>query len=128
MVMKEPQIPAELWVGNLLEAAELIANREYQETRWLAADAFAWESPDEAINTLDDYVLDGFIEQFAESFSPAQSKAAIAFRDEVDRYCRTNPQHLEPRDVLADPAWEVVRKKASDFVQAFKGSWPNPQA
>ena len=47
MVMKTPQIPAERWVGNLIEAAELISNREYQETRWLAVDAFAWETPNE---------------------------------------------------------------------------------
>lgn len=124
--MKEPQIPAERWVGNLLAAAELIANRDHQESRWLAADAFAWETPAEAINTLlDDYVLDGFIEQFAESFSPAQAKAVIAFRDEVDRYCIATSHCLEPREVLVDPAWEVVRKRASDFIQAFKGSWPN---
>ena len=114
--MKEPQIPAERWVGNLLQAAELIANREYQETRWLAADAFAWETPDEAINTLDDYVLDGSIEQFAETFSPVQSRAVVAFRDEVNRYCKATPQRLKPRDVLADPAWEIVRQKALDFV------------
>ena len=126
--MIEPQIPAERWIGNLLEAAELIANRAYQETRWLAADAYAWETPGEAINTLDDYVLDGFIEEFADSFSAAQAKAVIAFRDEVDRYCIATPQCLEPRNVLADPAWEVVRTKASDFVQSFKGSWPSPRA
>jgi len=35
--MKTPQIPAELWIGNLLEAAELISNREYQETGKSAA-------------------------------------------------------------------------------------------
>ena len=128
MVMREPQIPAVRWIGNLLEAAELIANREYQETRWLAPDAYAWETPGEAINTLDDYVLNGFIEQFEKSFSPAQAKAVTAFRDEVDRYCIATPQRLEPRDVLSDPAWEVVRTKASDFVQAFKGSWPDLQA
>jgi hypothetical protein len=128
MVMQTPQIPAERWIGNLLEAAELIANREYQETRWLASDALAWESPDEAINTLDDCVLDGFIEQFAGSFSPAQADAAIAFRDQVNEYCRASPMHLEPRDVLADPAWEVVRNKASDFVGAFRGNWPKPTA
>ena len=34
--MKTPQIPAELWIG-LLEAAELISNREYQETGKSAA-------------------------------------------------------------------------------------------
>ena len=124
MPMKEPQIPAERWIQNLLFAAKQIANREFQESRWLAADAKAWESPGEAINSLDDYVLSGFIEQFVGSFSPIQAQAVTAFRDEVDRYCKFSPQHLEPVDVLADPSWEVVRQKASDFVQAFEGKWP----
>ena len=44
-----------------------------------------WETRNEAINTLDDYVPDGFIEQFADSFSPAQAKAVVEFPDEVDR-------------------------------------------
>ena len=82
----------------------------------------------EAINTLDDYVLDGFIEQFAESFSPAQAKAVVEFRDAVDRYCGTTPQDLDAKKVLADPAWEIIRNKASDFITAFKGSWPNSTA
>ena len=123
--MKTPQIPADRWIANLVEAAQLISNREYQETRWLANDALAWETPHEAICMLDDSVLDGFIEQFAESFSPAPAKAAVEFRDEVDRYCGTTSQHLEAKEVLADPAWEILRNKASDFVKAFKESWPN---
>ena len=32
MAMKTPQIPAERWIANLLEAAQLISNREYQES------------------------------------------------------------------------------------------------
>ena len=123
MTMKPPQIPAERWIRNLLEAAQLISNREYQETRWLAQDALAWETPVEAICMLDDSVLDGFIEQFADSFSSAQAEAASGFRNAVDRYCEGNP-HLEPKQVLADPAWETVRAKAQIFIQAFKGTWP----
>jgi hypothetical protein len=77
---------------------------------------------------LDDSVLHEFIEQFGESFPPAQSKAVVALRDEVDRYCGTTPQHFEPSGVLVDPAWETVRKKASDFIQSFDGKWPNSVA
>ena len=128
MTMNTPRIPPERWIANLLEAARLISNRDYQERRWLADDALAWETPDEAINMLDDSVLTGFIEQFGQSFSPAQAKAATEFRDQVNRYCRTTPQHLEPRRVLADPAWKTIRKKASDFIQAFDGKWPKSAA
>ena len=126
--MKASQIPPERWIANLLEAAQLISNRDYQETRWLADDALAWETPDEAINMLDDSVLDGFIEQFEESFSPVQAKAVIDFREEMDRYRMASPQHLKAKEVLADPAWEIVRNAASDFIQAFNGKWPNSAA
>jgi len=128
MAMNTPQIRPERWIANLLEAARLISNRDYQERRWLANDALAWETPDEAINMLYDSVLNGFIEQFGDSFSLVQATAVVGFRDEVDHYCETTPQHLEPRRVLADPAWETVRKKASDFIQAFDGKWPNSAA
>jgi hypothetical protein len=125
MAFKTPQIPPEHWIANLLEAAQLIADRNFQETRWLANDALAWETPDEAINTLDDCVLDGFIEQFAESFSSAQAKAVIEFRDEVLHYCEATPRHLEVKEVIDDPAWEIVRTKASNFIEAFRGKWPS---
>jgi hypothetical protein len=75
--MNTPQIPPERWIANLLEAARLISDRDYQERRWLADDALAWETPDEAINMLDDSVLNGFIEQFGNSFSPVQANTAV---------------------------------------------------
>ena len=77
--MREPHIPAELWINNLLDAAETIADKQCQESRWVAVDALAWESPDEAINALDDCVLDDFIEWFSQSFSAGQAKAATDF-------------------------------------------------
>jgi hypothetical protein len=122
--MKTPQIPADRWINNLLEAAQTIADKQYQESRWLAANAFAWESPDEAINVLYDCVLDGFIEQFSESFSEEQATAVTHFRDEVNRYCKATPQHLEPEMVLTDLRWDDVRQKAAVFIEAFKGKWP----
>jgi|GEM_PF-5305419 hypothetical protein len=42
-------------------------------TGCLADDALAWEKPKEAINMLDDSVLDRFIPQFWDSFSPVQT-------------------------------------------------------
>lgn len=122
--MKEPQISAELWISNLLEAARLISDREFQERRWLASDAQAWETPEEAICSVEDCILDGFIEQFMESFSSEQSRAVTEFRDVLERYCKVTPRHLDPAEVLTDPAWENVRNKAAAFIQAFNGSWP----
>jgi hypothetical protein len=56
---------------------------------------------------------------------PQLFSTATSAKPEVDRYCRTTSQHLEAENVIADPAWEIVRNKASDFIEAFKGSWPN---
>jgi hypothetical protein len=53
----------ELWLSNLLMAAGEIADKERQEDRWLAPDAKAWECPGELINTLDDHVFEGFLEE-----------------------------------------------------------------
>lgn len=122
--MQTPQISAERWIANLLEVAKLISDQEYQDSRWLAPDALAWETPDEVINSLDDCGLNGFIEQFAESFSPLQSRAAAQFRDAMERYCKMTPPHLEAQMVLADPSWRIVREKAAVFVEAFESKWP----
>ena len=122
--MSEPKIPAQRWINNLLEAADAIANKQDQQSRWLAADRAAWESPDEAINTLDDYVLDGFVEEFSASFSVDQAKAVTEFRDEVDRFCKATPRHLDPAMVLTDARWDTVRNRATAFLGAFRGKWP----
>jgi hypothetical protein len=126
--VKEPQIPAERWIKNLLEAANTIADKKYQETRWLALDGFAWESPDEAINTLDDCVLDGFIEQFAQSFSEQQAKAVTEFRDEVDRYCKVTPPLLVVELVLIDPRWEGFATRRQRFSKHFGADGPQRPA
>jgi hypothetical protein len=122
--MKAPQIPPQPWIGNLLEAARNIADRRLQESRWLAPDRKPWESPDEAINTLDDCALPQFIETFSETFTAEQALAIAQFRDEVETYAKATPQHLEPSDVLADPRWESVRSRASQFVLSFQEKWP----
>lgn len=122
--MNAPPIPPQRWIGNLLEAAQSIADRQLQESRWLAQDAKLWESPDEAINTLDECALPEFIATFSETFTAEQALAITRFRDELEAYAKATPQHLEPADVLADPRWESVRTRASQFVLSFQEKWP----
>lgn len=62
-----PPITPQRWLMNLLEVAAEIADKNKQEERWLAPDAKAWEHPEELINTVEDCVLDGFIEAFEPS-------------------------------------------------------------
>ncbi len=116
-------ITPELWLANLIQAAGTIADKERQERRWLAPDAYAWERPEEEINVLDDCVFDGFIETFRATFSPSQANVAGAFRGAIEAYCKATPGWLDPAEVLADPRWHDIRSKARVFIEEFEGKW-----
>lgn len=119
-------ITPELWISNLLDIATSIADRRMQEEKWTAGTWDIWESPDEMINTTDDYALDGFVEAFPTVFSSEQESAALRFRDEVDRFCASSAANLRPTKLLSDPTWERVRQSAEEFTKAFAGKWPPP--
>lgn len=114
----------ERWLANILEVTAQIADREQQERRWLAPDAYGWECPDELICSVDVVVFDGFLERYTPTFSEEQREAALGFRDALNHYCEITPDHLDPALTLADPGWDLVRQKAAALVAAFS---KNPQ-
>jgi hypothetical protein len=116
------------WLANILEVLDHISDKDRQERKWLAPDARVWENPGELINQVDDVVFDGFLEQFANTFSLEQRNAAFAFRDELKSYIDATPQRLNPVEVLSDKRWDAVRQRAREFVQAFRGRWTGPPA
>jgi hypothetical protein len=116
-------ITPQLWLANILELAQAIANKENQEQRWLAPAAFAWERPEELLNSLDDVVLDGFIEKFSSTFSEEQSQAILSFQAAINEFCSVTPAWLDPAETLADPRWRSIRHKAEKVIAAFKGKW-----
>jgi hypothetical protein len=122
--MNQPQIPLARWISNLVEVTTLIADRAYQEQRWLAPDRYVWERPEDLINDVDAYVLEGFIEEFMPTFSTSQREAAIGFKIALDDFCEKSPNSLDPVAVLNDDRWNTVRQEAAKFVSAFKGKWP----
>jgi hypothetical protein len=119
-------ITPERWVSNLLEIATSIADRRMQEDKWAAGTWNIWEHPDEMVNTVDDHVLDGFIEAFPTILSPEQELSAQRFRDEVDSFCKSSADTLEPAELLSNPNWERVRRSADEFIKQFAGRWPPP--
>jgi hypothetical protein len=122
-------ITRELWISNLLDAASRIADKETQERRWLASDAYAWERPEELINVLfDDSCFDLFIEEFGGEFTDVQRDKAVLLKRLMDNYCDATPVWLDPAQVLADPRWEAIRESARAFVSAFKDKWPKNTA
>ncbi len=110
----------ELWTSNLVNAARGIGDAEHQRSRWLAPDAFAWERPEELINMWEDSLPELFMEEYGAALSREQADAATVLRDELNSYCDATPDNLDPRQVLADPRWDVVRSKARSFVAAFE--------
>jgi hypothetical protein len=119
-------ITPERWISNLLEVATSIADRKMQEEKWAAGTWNIWEDPDEMLNTLDDFVLDGFAEAFPSIFSAEQESAARRFRDAVDGFCASPSVTFGPVELLSDQNWERVRQSADEFVEAFDGKWPPP--
>lgn len=119
-------ITPERWISNLLEVATSIADRRMQEDKWAAGTWNIWEHPDEMVNTVDDYVLDGFIEAFPTILSTEQKSSAQRFLDDVNNFCASSADTLVPAELLSDPNWERVRRSAADFVQAYAGKWPVP--
>jgi hypothetical protein len=123
-----PMTP-ERWIANLLEAATAIADKQHQEIRWLAVDAYAWERPEELMSVLfDDCVFEGFLDEYGSTFTEEQRSTAFELRSEINHYSDSTPPFLDPTEVLADPRWESIRQKAAAFVAAFKGKWPIPSA
>lgn len=121
-------ITREVWISNLLEAASMIADKEFQEQRWLAPDAYAWERPEELINVLfDECNFDLFIEEFGGEFTDVQRDKTLQLKKQMDDYCDATPDHLDPAQVLMDPRWEAIRESARAFIVAFQGKWPGPQ-
>ena len=119
-----PPITPERWISNLLEAAGAIANRTMQEERWATGTWNIREHPEELINTVDAYVLDGFIEAFASTFNIEQNSAIREFSKEFGKFCVESDETLDPPQVLVDSRWEILRQRAATFVKAFQDRWP----
>ena len=87
----------ELWTSNLVDAARAVGETEHQQSRWLAPDRFAWERPEELINTIsDEFLLELYIEEYGKALPRAQTEAVTALRDELNHYCERNTKSLDP--------------------------------
>jgi hypothetical protein len=113
-------IPRELWISNLVGIAKDLADSERQRSRWLAADAEAWERPAELLCVvLDDYQLELFLKEQGPSLSTEQLSAAVALLQQSIEYDVGPTGWRDPEEVLSDPAWERLRQTARTFEAAF---------
>lgn len=113
-------ISYDFWLGNLLAAAAQIADEEAQVRRWLAEDARAWERPVELLLTLEDINLELFIEEHWNRFSEPQLTTATELATAAVQFDCGPDGWRNPHEVLLDPAWEEVRRRARAFISAFK--------
>jgi len=105
----------------------MFADNEAQERRWLAADRYAWECPEELINDLyDGYNFDLFIQEFDSTFTETQRAAILLWKKRLDDFCDATPNWLDEKEVLADPGWKAIREGAKGFIAAFEDKWPPP--
>jgi hypothetical protein len=112
-------ISYEDWLQNIRQVLSAIADRQAQETRWLALDAHAWERPEELINQVDDLVFDGFVTEFGAQFEPGQKQAASQFQTSLRFFCDHTKTSLDPAATLKDQRWQAVRNAAEQFLVAF---------
>lgn len=107
------------WLDGVLNAAQHIASREYQEEAWLRAGNIV-SSPDELYLTLmEDYTADLFVETYGKSFSRSQLQSWNEFSSQLQSYYDKMPKNPDLRHVLDDPEWHLVRHAADRFVRSF---------
>jgi hypothetical protein len=110
----------EQWLNNIVASVGHVASRDFQETTWLGGGGPEISSPTEMYNELfDDYTFDLFHETYSEGFTSEQSAAWDTFKTSMEKYGEEMPDNPDPRRVLDDPAWQVVREAAVQFVAAF---------
>ena len=107
------------WSDHIIDAAQTIASREYQEVAWFPG-AKVVSSPDEIYQTLmEDSTPDLFFETYGKTFTSHQIQCWNEFRSLLELYYDKMPRHPDPRRVLEDPEWDLVRHAAKRFVRAF---------
>jgi hypothetical protein len=107
------------WLGHIVDAAQHIASREYQEVAWFPG-AKVVSSPDEVYLVLmEDSTPDLFFETYGKTFTASQIQCWTELRSRLEQYYSKMPSHPDPRRVLDDPEWDLVRQAAKMFLGAF---------
>lgn len=106
----------------ILRAARDIASKEFQEEAWFPGGKIVL-SPDEIYQMLMEGSLpDRFFAEYGKTFTSGQMQVWNDFRSLLERYYDKMPLRPDPRQVLDDPGWDLVRQAAQRFVVAFRES------
>jgi hypothetical protein len=105
-----------------------MADKNHQERYWLSSDGDGLDDPTELVNSLDDVVFDGFIQEFSSSFSNSQKDAAKTFADCFNAFLASSPNSLDPKQVLVSKDWNSVTLAAKNFLAVFPENWTPAKA
>jgi hypothetical protein len=108
------------WQSHIMNAARDISNRDFQERAWLQSGKVV-STPEEIFLVLmEDYMFDSFLQTYGETLTAEQLQAATSLRTRLVSYYEKMPKHPDPRAVLNDHEWDLVRQSAQKFVQVFE--------
>jgi len=112
-------MPYKVWLDDIIDATQDIASRDFQEEAWFPGGR-VMSSPDEIyLALMDDTTPDLFLESYGKTFTSGQMESWNELRSLLQQYYIKMPRHPDPRRVLDDPDWDLVRQAAKRFVQAF---------
>jgi hypothetical protein len=115
----------ERWLEYILEIIRVIASREDQEKIWLGPrPEINWVG--DLYNELGEEFFDDFFKTYSGGFTSEQVTAWNQFKETFEEYGDKLPSYPEPRMVIDDPDWQLVREAAARFVIAFEKKHPEP--
>jgi hypothetical protein len=107
------------WLGKIVNAAQNIASREFQEEAWFPGGKFV-SSPIEVYECLmEDSTPELFFEKYAKTFTESQMQCWSELKSQLQHYYDKLPNHPDPSRVLYGPEWDLVRQAAAGFVREF---------
>jgi hypothetical protein len=113
----------EQWLEYILDIVRTIASRARQERAWLGPRTEVnWVG--DLCNALDEDLFDLFFTTYSKEFAAEQLIAWKQFKREFDKYGSRLPDYPDPRTVIEDPEWQVVREAATRFARAFERDPP----
>ena len=107
------------WLTKIIDAARDIASRDFQEEAWFPGGKVV-STPDEVYQVLiEDFTFDLFFETYSQRYNAHQLQTAHELKSILQDHYDKLPRHPDPRLVLDDPNWDLVRQAADKFVRAF---------
>jgi len=112
----------EKWHSCIVNAAQDIGSERFQEEAWFPGGKVK-SSPDEVYQALmEDCTPDLFFETYGKILTEEQLRSWRNFRCLLKEYYEQMPRFPDPRSVLVDPQWDLVRHAARMFVISFGGN------